>query len=115
MAADFPLPDFPDPQAVAQTGAALGQTEGDGLAVGQDEGLGGELRFRPVLPRELVIGDHGHALRFLLGEELWRITRPVKHQGETVEQRILRQCRGGGLARRVGQKLGDDLGAQDLD
>lgn len=115
MAALFPLSDFTNPQAVAQTGATFGQAEGDGLAVGQEEWLGGELRFGPVLTGKLVIGDHGHALRFLAGEELRRITRPVEHQGETVEQRILRQCRGGGVVRRVGQEPGDDLGAQDLD
>ena len=85
MAAVFPLPDFTDPQAIAQTSAALGQAEGDQLAVGQEEWLGGELRCRPVLPRELVISDHGHALRFLVSEELRRITGPVEHQGETVE------------------------------
>jgi hypothetical protein len=32
-----------------------------------------------------------------------------------VEERIVRECGGSGLARRVGQEQGDDLGAQDLD
>jgi hypothetical protein len=56
-----------------------------GSPLARRSGWGGELRFRPVLTRELVIGDHGHAQRFLLGEERRRITRPVEHQGETVE------------------------------
>src|SRR6266536_2249418 len=82
MAAGIALPHFPNPKAIAQPSASLGQFQLHLLTVDQTYLVRTKLRGRPLLLGKLVIGDDGNPLLPAARKKLWRIPGPVKNHRE---------------------------------
>jgi hypothetical protein len=89
--------EFAQPEAVAEVGAALGECEGDGVAVLEGDLVGGEFGFFPIVAGVFVVGEDGDALGFEAGEEVGGVAFAVEDEGEAVEVGIGLEGGGGGL------------------
>ena len=108
------LPNFSDPQLIAQLGAALGQLSFHHLAGVQPHRLGPELFKRPVLFGILVIGQKADPLLGQFREKLRRESFPVEDDGKAHGLRISLECQLVELGC-IGQQAWNDLLAQGRD